>query len=102
MTTTDIALTTFNYLGGRNKLKVMIGAKDFAYDSKNGDISFKFPRAKKGINYIKIHLNGKDLYDITFGKIVKFDYTVINKIDDVYFDELKSSIEKTIGLYLSL
>lgn len=96
----DLALEIIKQLGGTKRLKFMIGAKDFAIHS-NGDVSFRFPKARSGINYIKVHLNGKDLYDITFGKIVKFDFKVVSTKNDIYCEDLKSSIEQTIGLYLS-
>lgn len=96
-----IAETTFKQLGGQGRLKVMIGAKDFAYDSKDGSISFKFKRSN-GVNYIKIRLNGKDLYDIDFGSIVKFNYNVKKTEKDIYAEDLKHTIEQNIKQYLSL
>lgn len=96
----EISQTIYNQLGGTSKLKAMIGAKDFTYD-KDGNVGFKFPTSKN-INYIKIRLNSKDLYDIEFGKIVKFDYKIIKVEKDVYNDQLKKVIESNIGKYLSL
>lgn len=96
-----IAQTIFKQLGGQGRLKAMIAAKDFSYDSKDGSIGFKFKKSQ-GINYIKIRLNGNDLYDIEYGNIVKFNYKVVDTETDIYNDNLKHTIEQKIKQYLSL
>jgi hypothetical protein len=55
-----IASNIIMQLGGFSRLQVMLGAYNFV-DLKNG-LSFKIKNPKA--NYIKITLNGKDLYDI--------------------------------------
>lgn len=101
--TKDISSTIFSQLGGQGKLKAMLGAKDFAYDSKNGDVMFKFTaKADKGINYIKVHLNGNDLYDIEFKKVRNLNADVITKEEDIYAEDLKKTIENVLKLRLSL
>jgi hypothetical protein len=76
----------------------MTGAYNF-YDIGNG-LSFKIknPRA----NYIKIKLNGKDLYDVEVGRIRGTTYKIVAEQNDLYFDQLKNFIEKATGMYLSL
>jgi hypothetical protein len=81
------------------KLSMMIGAKNFAL-TDNG-LSFKF-KSSNGMNYIKIELNGKDLYDVEYGSARGTSYKVKNRSEDLYFDMLKNDIEQTIRLYLSL
>ena len=76
----------------------MIGAYNF-YDLGNG-LSFKLKNAKA--NYVKIKLNGKDLYDVEVGRIRGTTYKIVKQQDDLYADQLKGFIEKATGMYLSL
>jgi hypothetical protein len=97
----EIANNIMRQLGtNHNKLSIMIGAKHFVLTDSG--VAFKF-KSNRGINYIKIQLNSKDLYDVTY-KSVRGTKTNITKniSQDLYADMLKSDIENTIGLYLSL
>ena len=100
---------------------MMIGAKnavsykakgDSKYGEGMGGVSFKFPRPggsaaskrKRGRgmpNFVKIILNGKDLYDVTFGSIHGTSYKVTKEYKDVYAASLKDIFERETGLYLS-
>lgn len=82
------------------KALVMMGAKNLA----GGDnyLSFRIGRNSKGVNYIKITLNPKDLYDIEFGSIRGTNYKVKYKATDIYADMMHEIIEKNTGMYLSL
>jgi hypothetical protein len=97
-----IAETTLQQLGGAGRLTAMIGAKHFGYD-KNGTLTFQFKMCKKA-NGVRIELNGKDLYDVTFTKFNARTYEVkeVHKFEDVYADQLKEVFESFTGLYLSL
>ena len=75
----------------------MTGAYNFRDTGKG--LSFKIKNAKA--NYIKIELNGKDLYDIEIGRIRGNTYKVVSEHKDVYFDQMKGIIEKGTGMYLS-
>jgi hypothetical protein len=87
---------------GSNRLKVMVGGKDFTYSSEGNYAAFKFTaRAKNKANYMKITLNGSDLYDIEFGFIIAGTYTVRSKTKDMYFEDMKEYFETETGLYLS-
>jgi hypothetical protein len=94
----EIASTIVEQLGGTRRLNVMIGAYNF-YDLGNG-LSFKLKNAKA--NYVKIKLNGKDLYDVEVGRIRGTTYKIVKQQDDLYADQLKGFIEKATGMYLSL
>lgn len=94
----EIANTILQQLGGANRLVMMTGAYNFVA-IQNG-LSFKIKNPKA--NYIKITLNGKDLYDLEVGRIRGNSYKVVSQYDDLYFDMLKPSIEKATGMYLSL
>lgn len=100
-----VAKTIFEQLGGTGRLKVMIGAKNFAGDEDSAMFRFTC-RGQKKINYIKIRLNGLDLYDVEFGRIGIVNrvhgYRIIETIENVYCEDLKRIIEDTIGLALSL
>ena len=94
----EIASIILQQIGGMNRLHMMTGAYNFQA-LKNG-VSFRIKNAKA--NYIKIVLNGKDLYDVEIGRIRGNSYNVVFSENDVYNEELKSTIEKNTGMYLSL
>jgi len=103
----DNAKMTFDQLtlstNGSNRLAVMIGAKNFAYDSEAKNASFRFTaKARNKANYCKITLNGKDLYDVEFFYIRGANCTRRSIITDMYFEDLKGYFEGETGLYLSL
>lgn len=95
----QVATTILNQLGGLRRLEAMIGAYHVFRDG--ADLQFRFRGSKKA-NYIKVHLNERDLYDITFGKIRAMKFEVVGEYNDVYEDTMKGIFEKFTGLYLSL
>lgn len=122
----SVADTILQQMGGARRLSAMIGAKDFFSDDGGKSLVFKFPnKQKSGPNYVKITLNGKDLYDVTFSRYgtekeeldpeetamyKKFGikpkgkmYTkVVKEYNDIFADQLVDIFEKTTGLYLRL
>lgn len=84
-------------LGG--KALYMLGAQHLADDEKS--LQFSILGSKK-FNKIKIELNGKHLYDITFYKIVKLDIKDKKTVYNVYNDQLHAVIEKETGLVTKL
>ena len=98
----EIAKTILEQMGGDNRIALMIGVKGSFMGLENG-VSFKFKaKAKDGINYCKITLNGLDLYDIEFGRVHGINYTVKKTFDDIYCDQLIKTFEGATGLYLHL
>jgi hypothetical protein len=95
----DVASTILQQLGG-NKFIAMTGAKYLAKDKNS--FQFRLPRAKDGINFVKITLNGKDLYDIDFGRISGTNYKIIKQVNDIYFDQLQEIFTQYTGLYTHL
>jgi len=88
---------------GTNRLKVMVGGKNFTFSGEDNYAAFRFTaKAKNKANYMKITLNGMDLYDVEFGYIRAGKYTTRSEIKDMYFDNLKEYFENETGLYLSL
>jgi hypothetical protein len=97
--TTDdmtIAKVILEQLGGIRKLVLMTGANTFVA-LKNG-VSFKIKNRK--VNYVKILLNGNDLYDLSFGKIISGKVKLISEKNDIYNDQLVSIFESETGMYL--
>lgn len=100
-------------LGGRGRLKLMIGAKDFFSDDGGRSLVFKISaEAKNKIKHIKVHLNESDTYDVVFTKIVRKkdkDLNIyiqeakeVSKHEGFYDDMLVPLIQEETGLYLSL
>lgn len=95
-------------LGGRNRLNVMIGAKDFYSVNDGNTLSFKFAGCKKA-NCVKITLNARDLYDIEFIKIGRRNPTTfetpvteVKTFEDIYADTMREVIENFTEMRLSL
>jgi len=73
-----------------SKALFMFRAKNFVGDDKS--LTFRILGCKK-YSYINIALNGMDLYDITFYKIVKFEIKNKKVVSDVYVEDLHKTIE---------
>lgn len=98
----NIPNTIIKQLGGYNRLKAMIGAHTFLYSEKDPTwISFKF-KGSRFFNYIKIQLNSLDLYDVELKKIWGDKFTRETELNNLYNDQLKTTIEQETRLYLSL
>lgn len=91
------AETVFEQLGG-NKFRVMTGAKDFYRNDDKQEIGFRIGRNAKNVNYVRIRLNGKDLYDMEFLQIRKFKIKVKSKETDVYADQLQELFTANTGM----
>ncbi len=94
----EIATEIRNQIGV--KALYMIGAKNLA--AGDNYLSFRIGRNSKNVNYIKIVLNGLDLYDVEYGKIYGMKYTVKSSESNLYFDMLHKSIKSNTGMYTSL
>ena len=96
-----VANIILRQLGGAGRVRAMLGVKSFVAE-ENG-LSFRFPNPRRSLaNHIRITLNGLDLYDIEFSRIVKYDTKILSTKKDIYAESMKEVIEKTIELYLSL
>ena len=78
----------------------MTGAKNLS--STENSLSFRIPRSKNSINYVKITLNSTDLYDVEYGKIYGYNYTIIKTENNIYDDMLVKSFEQNTGLHTKL
>lgn len=96
----NVAITILRQLGGAVMLSMMIGAKNFI--AGNDHLSFKFSNKGAGKpNHIKVTLHPSDTYSVQFGRIWGLDFKVLETVEGVYCDNLKSIIEDRTGLYLS-
>ena len=94
----EIAFGIARHLGGSNRLVAMTGANNFV-NHGNG-LSF---RVKSRVaNYVKITLNGLDLYDVEIGKIHGNNYKVVKAVENLYFDNLIPVVEDGIKMRLKL
>jgi hypothetical protein len=87
-----------NSSNGSNRLKAMIGAKQFLQSTEERWIRFKF----MGGTYLRITLNAMDTYDLEFFKIRKHEKVQIKEFKGIYCDMLKYTFEGHTKLYLSL
>lgn len=96
-----VATEIINQLGGTNRLSSMIGANRFtAVASGNGGVSFMIGSgAKNKAKYIKIELNAKDEYDVTFYDVAGKE---LSAHKDVNVENLKELIRNETGMKLSL
>ena len=85
---------------GGNRFIAMTGAKGFAFSSKY--MSFKIGRNSKGINFVRIGHNSKDLYDMEFGFVSTKGIKVKKKVKDVYADMLGTMFKKYTGMNVRL
>lgn len=92
----QIARTILQQMGGKNRLVAFTGAYGFAY--ADGGVSFRIKNRK--VNYVKVKLNGKDLYDVTFGRVSGTNFKVVEQLDDVYAEDLIDIFQKSTGMYL--
>ena len=85
---------------GGNRFIAMTGAKGFAFSDKY--MSFKIGRNSKGINFVRIGHNAKDLYDMEFGFVSTKGIKVKKKVKDVYADMLGQMFKKHTGMNVRL
>ena len=83
-------------LGGR-KFEMLMGVKSKGV-GKDGLI-LHIGRNPKKISHIIIDLDrGKDLYNITFGKVFKYKFKVVKKLKGIGVEQMHDTIEKNTGL----
>jgi len=93
--------TTINQLGG-HRFIAMTGAKNFVFDRKNSTLTFQIGRgAKNAVNYVKVRLNGLDLYDVSFYRKWGTNFRLIVQETDLYFDQLQPIFTENTGFYTS-
>ena len=97
----EVANTILSQLGGSGRLSAMLGAHSFVGDASS--LTFRIrAKATNGANCIKVKLDDSDTYTVEFWSIRGARFTRKSDVSDVYADNLRSVIEGTTGLYLSL
>ena len=86
-------------LGG-NRFIAMTGAKNFVVGPKGA--GFKIGKNSKGINYVRIDLDGRDLYNMEFIQARGGNMKIKAKEKGVYFDQLRKLFTKNTGMYTTL
>ena len=101
----EYCLNTANIIMGQmkaNRLRAMIGARDFC-SMRTPGLQFKFSGCRKANVCEVIYNAGNDNYTMTFGKIVKFNYTPnVATFNGLYFDALVTTLEVFTGLACTL
>jgi hypothetical protein len=92
MSNLAVANTILEQIGGRRFI-IMTGATNFLGDQTS--LRFRIPRAQNGIRFIKVTLTPMDTYLMEF---LGVQGNVIEKVDDVYFDQLEEIFSKYTGL----
>lgn len=71
------------------------GAKSFV--GTDNSLRFKTSGLVKWKGLVTITLNGRDLYDVEFGKIRGVDYKVTKTVEDVFVEDLVKIIDAQVG-----
>lgn len=101
----EIASIIVSQMGGMNRLKATINARNFfcgtiSYNGFNQPyVQFSFSLNPKITKCRIIYEEGKDTYVMQFLNRVN---SVVKEYEDVYCDELIANFEQTTGLYLKL
>lgn len=95
----EIAMEILKQLGGRNRLKVMVGGKNF-YAVENG-VQFKFGLSRK-FNTCRILLDENDTYTFELWQITKKRCVMRYQETGLYNDMLVREFVDQTGLELSL
>ncbi len=102
MESNNVAKTILQQLGA-NRFVAMTGAKNFMGDDTS--LVFSLPRAKDGINRVKVILDANDTYTVRFIKINLRAKTaddickVVAEDEGIYCDSLQQVFFNRTGLY---
>ena len=102
MSNTDIAQTILDQMGGVNRLHTMIGARNMIALDGTGGLQFSF-KGCRSANKLVIRLNGLDLYDMTFWKVMRNgEFVQVSESCNVYADQLQDIFIADTGLDLRI
>jgi hypothetical protein len=78
----------------------MLGAKNLGYGvNSEGNVYLSFRISGSKVKFIRIALNGLDLYNVEF---LNMRGQVISSEENIYNDRVRKAIEEHTGLYLKL
>ena len=84
-------------MGGIERLKAMIGARNFTGGENYA--TFHFPGSNIA-NFIRVTLNALDTYDVEFFKVREHAFKKIGEHGMIYCDQLVDLFESTTGLVI--
>ena len=91
-----VAKTVLSQIKASDKMAMFAwGAKNLI-DIEDG-LMFNSSGMVKNKGYITITLNGNDLYDVTFGKVLKFEYKELVRVEDVFVENLVETVDNMVG-----
>ena len=97
----QISQTILEQLGG-GEFRMMVGAKTFTYDHE-GTTNFKIGQNRKRINVVRVFYNyNSDDYTMEFGRIRKHTYKTIERVENIYCDQLTETFERVTGMVTAL
>ena len=102
--TQAVAQTIAKQMGGTNRLRAMVNARNFVAHSGDGGLSFKFSGSRKA-NFCRVMYDASiDLYNFELLRIHNhgLDITPVYETKGAYDDMLIEMFESETGLYLSL
>jgi hypothetical protein len=103
MSNLDVAKIILEQLGG-GRFIAMTGARNFVGDATS--LTFRLPKAKDGINAVKITLDPSDTYTVRFFRVGdrRTNYAITDKSvhEDIYADSLQELFTRKTGLYTHL
>jgi len=99
--TANVVQTIADQMGGARRLKMMLGGKVMAVDSKTLGIKWPNKNRSKG-NYVEISLRGDDTYDMEFFNASSTARKSVKNFRGIYNDQLVELFEKQTGWYLRM
>ena len=97
----EIAENIYKQIEG-NKLKVMIGVKQFIVMDNGLIINFSAKAKNKAKKMTIIYDAGKDTYTLSFYKIQKYEAIMVSSFEDVHAGEINHVFEQETGLRTKL
>ena len=94
-----VAETILAQLGG-GRFIAMTGAHNFVGSSYS--LTFRIPKAREGINGVRIELQGDDTYSVHFLRVRGAQWIKVEGLAGVYADMLRDVFSRATGLALSL
>jgi hypothetical protein len=92
----EIAKTILSQIKALDKMAMCAwGAKDLV--GMEDGLMFKSSGMVRNKGNVMIKLNGNDLYDVTFGKIRKYEYKELACVEDVFVENLVETVDKMVG-----
>lgn len=100
-----MAETIIAQMGGHRMLAMVGGFASYSMEEGLVTLSIRFmAKARRRINHVEVHLNCADMYDVEFWHINarSAKWNKIERIEDVFADQLRGLFQEITGLATSL